>query len=196
MSQHPLDDQSRAKLLSIARRALECAAERQPLPMLDLEALPEPLRLPGAAFVTLNIDENLRGCIGALEARVSLAEDVNQHAYAAALHDFRFPSVTSDEVSSIVIEVSVLSQPVELKYEHVDEMIAALRPGIDGVIVSEGEKRATFLPQVWDRIPSPEEFLTMLCEKAALHPDYWKTGNLVVKTYQVDSFHEDEIRKR
>ena len=190
MRAHLLDDQLKAELLSIARKALQCAGERLPLPVLDLYSLPEPLRKLGTSFVTLNLDEKLRGCIGGLEARMSLAEDVSQHAYAAALHDVRFPAVSPDEVRSIVIEVSVLSQPIPLEYQNVDELLNSLRPGIDGVIISEAEKRATFLPQVWERIPSPVEFLSMLCEKAGLHSEFWKTGKLLVKTYQVESFHE------
>ena len=190
MARQPLDDHLKAELLSLARKALECAGERKPLPVLDMKSLPEPLRKLGASFVTLNLDEKLRGSIGALEARISLAEDVSQHAYAAALHDVRFPAVSSEEVGSIVIEVSVLSQPIPLEYENVDQLINSLRPGIDGVIISEGEKRATFLPQVWERIPSPVDFLSMLCEKAGFHTEFWKTGNLLVQIYNVDSFYE------
>jgi AmmeMemoRadiSam system protein A len=190
MTRQPLDDHLKIELLSIARKALECAGERQPMPVLDLNSLPEPLRKMGTSFVTLNLDDKLRGCIGALEARMSLAEDVSQHAYAAALHDIRFPAVNRDEVGSIKIEVSVLSQPIPLEYETVDQLKNSLRPGIDGVIISAGEKRATYLPQVWERIPSPVDFLSMLCEKAGLHTEFWKTGKLLVKTYRVESFHE------
>ena len=98
--------------------------------------------------------------------------------------------MSSEEVGSIVIEVSVLSQPIPLEYENVDQLINSLRPGIDGVIISEGEKRATFLPQVWERIPSPVDFLSMLCEKAGFHTEFWKTGKLHVQIYNVESFHE------
>lgn len=191
-----LPDHMKDELLILARKALECAGERQPLPLLDLETLSEPLSKLGASFVTLTLDETLKGCIGALEARMPLAEDVRQHAYAAALHDIRFPPVSSDEVGSIMIEISVLSQPKELVYDNADELLSTLRPGTDGVIISEGEKRATFLPQVWERIPSPSMFLSMLCEKAGLHADRWSTGKPSVQIYEVESFQERKPEKR
>jgi AmmeMemoRadiSam system protein A len=191
-----LPDRLKDELLILARQALECAGEGQPLPAMDMETLSEQLSRPGASFVTLTLDETLRGCIGTLEARMPLAEDVSRHAYAAALHDIRFPPVSSDEVGSILIEISVLSEPTELKCDNSEELLSALRPGIDGVIISEGEKRATFLPQVWERIPSPSIFLSRLCEKAGLHADRWTTGIPSVQIYEVESFQEKSPEKR
>jgi AmmeMemoRadiSam system protein A len=119
-----------------------------------------------------------------------LADDVREHAVAAAVEDFRFSPVRPDEVSSIEVEISVLTPPRPLRYELVDELLGKLRPGIDGVILESGYHRATFLPQVWDKVPDPEAFLGMLCEKAGLAYDAWRKGDLRVSTYQVESFHE------
>lgn len=187
-----LPDQLKDELLVLARAALECAGERHALPSLDIQTVSEPLRDLGASFVTLTLDDTLRGCIGALEASHPLAEDVRQHAYAAALHDVRFPPVSTEEVESILIEISVLGLPTPIEYKSGDDLLSKLRPGIDGVIIQHQEKRATFLPQVWERIPTPSVFLSMLCEKAGLHADLWKTGNLFVKIYTVESFKENE----
>lgn len=185
-----LPEQLKDQLLALAREALICAGEGKPLPPLDAGKLPEQLKLSGASFVTLTKDDSLRGCIGALEARIPLAEDVRQHAYAAALHDMRFPPVTKEEVGSILIEVSILTQPEKLEYSNPDDLLSQLSSGEHGVIVSEGEKRATFLPQVWERIPTPSVFISMLCEKAGLQADRWQHGKPTVQIYEVTSFHE------
>lgn len=189
-----LPDQMKEQLLALAREALICAGEGKPLPPLDVEKLPERLKLPGASFVTLTRDDSLRGCIGGLEARLPLAQDVQQHAYAAALHDMRFPPVTKEEVGSILIEVSILTQPEKLEYTTPENLLSQLSPGEHGVIISEGEKRATFLPQVWERIPTPSVFISMLCEKAGLESDRWQKGRPTVLIYEVASFHEKENR--
>jgi len=186
----PLDDHLKEELLSLARAALKCAGEQQPLPALDLIAVSKSVRELGVTFVTLTLDGTLRGCIGALEPRTSLAEDVQQHTYAAARHDFRFAPVSADEVDKILIEISVLNLPTPLEYSHADQLLSSLRPGIDGVTIQHQKNRATFLPQVWERMPTPDIFLSMLCEKAGLHPDHWKTESLSIQTYQVESFQE------
>lgn len=191
-----LPDQIKDQLLTLAREAVICAGEGKPLPPLDVENLLEQMRLPGASFVTLTLDGNLRGCIGGLEARIPLAEDVRQHAYAAALHDMRFPPVTKGEVGSILIEISILTQPEKLEYATPEDLLSQLSPGEHGVIISEGEKRATFLPQVWERIPTPSVFISMLCEKAGLRSDTWKIGKPTVQIYEVASFHERKNRQK
>jgi AmmeMemoRadiSam system protein A len=185
-----LSEEVKMKLLALARDALHAAAERRQPKPLDLSALPEILQKRGASFVTLTKDYALRGCIGTLEARLPLAEDVRQHAMAAALHDFRFAPVTADEVDHIQIEISVLNQPEKLEYRDAEELLQLLRPGNDGVIISDGLRRATFLPQVWEKIASPSMFLTMLCEKAGLPSDAWKRGHPDVYVYQVETIHE------
>jgi AmmeMemoRadiSam system protein A len=142
--------------------------------------------------VTLTTGGALRGCIGGLYPTVPLVEDVQLHAYAAAREDPRFPPVAPEELPLIRIEISVLSAPEALKFAGPEDLLRRLRPEIDGVIVQAGWKRATFLPQVWEKIPSPQMFLDLLCEKAGLPSHAWSTSRIEVFTYQVEKFEEDE----
>ncbi len=185
-----LSEEERAILLDLARRALEDGVNRQPLMPLDLRSLPPRLAEPGASFVTLTKRGELRGCVGALEAYQPLAEDVREHAVAAALQDYRFPPVTPPELADIEIEISRLTPPVALEYQSPDELLQRLRPGVDGVVLSEGIRRATFLPQVWEKIPDPVEFLEHLCLKMGVDANYWRRKKLKVFTYQVEEFRE------
>jgi AmmeMemoRadiSam system protein A len=177
-------------LLRIAREAMECAVRREKLPPLDPSNLSPSLREQGASFVTLTIHGQLRGCIGALEAYQPLVEDVREHAVAAALEDPRFPQVREDELSGIQVEVSRLTRPVPLEYKDADDLLSRLRPQVDGVILKDGFRRATFLPQVWEKIPDPSDFLDNLCYKMGASPSHWKTKHLDVFIYQVEEFHE------
>jgi len=178
-------------LLHLAREALECAAHGRKLPPLEQAALPPALLAKGASFVTLTKHRELRGCLGALEPYQSLADDVREHAIAAALQDFRFPPVQESELAEICIEVSRLTPPQPLEYTAPEELLTRLRPGTDGVILSDGKwRRATFLPQVWEKIPDPATFLNYLCEKMGLPADSWRTRHLEVRVYQVEEFHE------
>jgi len=119
-----------------------------------------------------------------------LAEDVREHAIAAALSDYRFPSVQVSELKGIHIEVSRLTAPVALEYAGPEDLVARLRPGVDGVILRDGNRRATFLPQVWEQLPDVEEFLAHLCNKMGASPDLWRRKHLDVQIYQVEEFHE------
>ena len=148
------------------------------------------LQAEGAAFVTLTVHGELRGCIGALEPYQSLAEDVREHAVAAALEDYRFPQVQENELANIEIEVSRLTIPVPLEYTDAEDLLAKLRPGVDGVILRDSFRRATFLPQVWEKIPDAPGFLANLCYKMGAAPDTWKRKHLEVLVYQVEEFHE------
>jgi len=185
-----LSPEQRQILLRLARQAVERAAAGQAGPDVDLRSLPEALSAERAAFVTLTLRGDLRGCIGALQATMPLAQDVVEHARAAATEDFRFYPVRPDESTALEIEISVLSEPVPLAYTHSDELLTLLRPGVDGVILVSGLHRATFLPQVWEKVPSPALFLDMLCEKAGLPRRAWRTGHPDILTYQVECFHE------
>lgn len=177
-------------LLRLAREAMEHAVRGEKLPPLDLASLSPRLREPGASFVTLTIEGQLRGCIGTLEAYQPLAADVREHAIAAALQDPRFPPVREDELSRIQVEVSRLTRPLPLDYKDAADLLSKLRPGVDGVILRDGFRRATFLPQVWEKIPNPVEFLDNLCYKMGASPDLWRRKHLDVLTYQVEEFHE------
>lgn len=185
-----LTDEERSILLKLARQAIEAAAQGHQMPALDLQALPERLRQPGATFVTLTRRGELRGCIGALEPYQPLAEDVCEHAIAAAMNDFRFPPVDSKEVPELHIEVSRLTFPQAFVYERAEELLERLRPNVDGVILRDGLRRATFLPQVWEKLPDPVVFLNHLCQKMGAAHDLWRRKKLQVETYQVEEFHE------
>jgi AmmeMemoRadiSam system protein A len=186
----PLSDEEKLTLLRLAREALRAGIAGQEMPPLDIEKLPPRLGALGASFVTLTQGGQLRGCIGTLQRSQPLAEDVRQHAIDAALKDYRFPHVQPEDVDEIEIEISVLTTPQPLDYSQGEDLLHLLRPGVDGVIVMSGVRRATFLPQVWEKVPHAERFLEMLCEKAFLSSDAWRQGDLQVQTYQVESFHE------
>jgi AmmeMemoRadiSam system protein A len=141
-------------------------------------------------FVTLKVGGSLRGCIGCLVGSEPLIEAVRTYALHAAFDDPRFGSLTEKELDEVSIEVSVLSQPQALPYENSDDLKAKLRPHVDGVTVRRGYCCATFLPQVWEQLPRPEDFLANLCLKAGLPSDAWRKGDLEVETYQVQYFEE------
>jgi AmmeMemoRadiSam system protein A len=189
-----MDDQltveEKQTLLHAAREALQYGVRRQALPALDLKSMPPRLRIDGASFVTLTIHGELRGCIGALEPYQPLVQDVREHAVAAALEDPRFPPVSPEELDQIEIELSRLTAPQMLEYTDAEDLCARLRPGVDGVILRDGYRRATFLPQVWEKIPDKAEFLENLCYKMGAAPDTWRVKHLEVLTYQVEEFHE------
>lgn len=158
-----------------------------PLPV-RAEDYPEVLRQPRATFVTLLDDrDELRGCIGALEARWPLVEDVARHAFAAAFEDPRFLPVQLEELGRLTLSISILSPAVALPAASEAELIAALRPGIDGVILREGARRSTFLPSVWEQLPEPHQFLAHLRMKAGLPPDYW-SDTFRFERYTTESF--------
>ena len=190
MTEDKLTTEEKQNLLRLARQALEMGVRGQKLPPLDLTPMPPRLQEQGASFVTLTIHGNLRGCIGALEPYQPLADDVREHAVAAALQDYRFPKVKPEELSHIQIEVSRLTIPVPLEYNSPEDLLTKLRPGIDGVLLRDGVRRATFLPQVWEKIPAPADFLDNLCYKMGDSPELWRKKHLDVSTYQVEEFHE------
>lgn len=185
-----LTDEEKVLLLNLARQALTEGVGGTPLQPLELDKLPEALRQPGATFVTLTRHGELRGCVGTLEAYQPLAEDVREHALAAALADYRFPPVTPGEVPELEIEVSRLTQPKPMEYRDWEDLLKRLRPGVDGVILRDGPRRATFLPQVWEKLPDAAQFLDHLCAKMGAEPGIWRYKKMKVFTYQVEDFHE------
>jgi AmmeMemoRadiSam system protein A len=192
MSPECLSDEEKKTLLQLARQALTDAVQGKGLEPLRLETFSELLRQPGASFVTLTKRGDLRGCIGALEPYQPLVEDVREHAVAAALDDYRFPQVQPSELPFIEIEISRLTMPTPLSYQTPDELLSKLRPGVDGVILRDGRRRATFLPQVWEKLPDPRDFLDHLCAKMGAPEDLWQRQPLDVSVYQVEEFHEEK----
>ncbi len=125
----------------------------------------------GAAFVTLEKNGRLRGCIGSLEATRPLAEDVVEHAFDAAFRDPRFTSLKESELSELELHISVLSASMAIDFSSDAELIGLLRPRTDGLIIANQGLRATFLPSVWSMLPEPEDFLLQLKKKAGIPPD-------------------------
>jgi AmmeMemoRadiSam system protein A len=185
-----LTDGEKHTLLRLAREAMEHGVRGKKLPPLDRNSLTPHLREQGVSFVTLTIDSELRGCIGALEAYQPLVDDVREHAVAAALDDPRFRPVDETELDKIKLEVSRLTAPQLLEYSSSTDLLAKLRPHIDGVILKSDFRRATFLPQVWEKIPNPEDFLDHLCTKMGAKSSLWRSTKLQVYIYQVEEFHE------
>jgi AmmeMemoRadiSam system protein A len=186
-----LTPEEQRTLIRLAREAIECGLKGEKLLPLDESSLSGRLREQGASFVTLTLHGELRGCIGALEPYQPLAEDVREHAVAAALQDPRFPPVQLGELNGIRIEISRLTHPMPLEYADADELVSKLHPHVDGIILSDATgRRATFLPQVWAKLRTPEEFLDNLCYKMSIDPQSWRTNHFEVLVYQVEEFHE------
>lgn len=180
---------TRASLLpTIAYNAIATKLGR---PTRELFETNEDLDAPGATFVTLTKAGQLRGCIGALSAHRPLGSDVAENARSAAFSDPRFPPLDAAELGDIDLEVSVLSAPTPLAGTpglSFDEVASALRPGVDGVIIADRQRRATFLPQVWDQLPEAADFLHHLLVKGGWGADGWHTG-INVETYHVTAHH-------
>jgi AmmeMemoRadiSam system protein A len=131
------------------------------------------LRDPGASFVTLRQGDRLRGCIGTLKAHRPLLEDVKSNARNAAFRDPRFPPLGTAEFDRTSVEVSLLSPLEPISSGSEAHALAQLRPGVDGVVFEYGYHQSTYLPQVWEDLPDPAEFLATLKQKAGLPPDFW-----------------------
>ena len=171
---HPtLGLEARRMLLGLAVRSIRHGISRGKGCDVDLDRLPPALRERRATFVTLECDGRLRGCIGSLLATRPLAEDVAHNAHAAAFSDPRFSAVEEGDVEGLRIKISVLSPPAPMQVESEADLAAQLRPGVDGLIIQDGEKRATYLPSVWQGIPEPARFVRELAGKAGWPASHW-----------------------
>ena len=133
---------------------------------------PFPLDQPCLVALTLESNRRLRGCIGSLKATHPLAADIAHYAHAAAF-DRRFPPIEKDDLEGLGIKISVLSPPVPMQAESEADLVSQLRPGIDGLIIKDGKKRATFLPSVWKGIPAPRRFVRELAKKTGWPAGHW-----------------------
>jgi AmmeMemoRadiSam system protein A len=176
------------QLLSLAR--LTIAAELGERSENEPQLLAPVFSQPAATFVTLKIDGQLRGCIGNLSPVGSLAKSIRENALNAAFRDHRFSPLSRGELRQVHIDVSILSEPETMMYTDADDLLKKLRPGVDGVILSHGAAGATFLPQVWEQLPKPEEFLGHLCRKAGLSPFCWRDLHPEIRIYHVQCFAE------
>jgi AmmeMemoRadiSam system protein A len=191
------DDGLGRALVAIARRAI--GAELGALddsrvdPAWREHAAHPALDAPGASFVTLFKNGTLRGCIGTLEPRRPLGADVRANAVAAAFADPRFPRLGRDELAETLVEISLLSARESIEADNEGVLRDRLRPGVDGVVLEYGGRRATFLPQVWESLPEPAEFLAELKRKAGLPRDFWSSA-VKASRYGVTKWRESELR--
>ena len=175
-------------LLDLARKAIASKFESAPA-ALTVPNLPE-LMAEGASFVTLRIKGELRGCIGSATAWRGLAQDVAENAQRAAFADPRFPPLSIDEWPRVRLSLSLLSAPVAFPVKDRADLLAQLRPHVDGLVIEEGERRALFLPAVWEQLPNAEDFLGHLLQKAGFPPDYWSPG-LRLWRFAAEEFSEE-----
>jgi len=191
-----LDTPERRELLALARASIDSAlspgrANNNLIPF-TAALLPPALTVRRSSFVTLHRNEELRGCCGTLDAPRPLAEDVWRNAWAAAFSDYRFPPLTAAEWPQVSLHLSLLTVPEPFDVQTEDQLLALLRPSIDGLILESDTGRATFLPAVWEQLPDPVQFVRHLKIKAGWPATYW-SNRVRCSRYTTESFGE-EIR--
>ncbi len=177
----------RQRLLEVARDSIEYGLHKRSAMPVNLSLFPKSLQQPRASFVTVLIDNRLRGCIGHLEATQAMVRDVADNAFAAAYQDPRFPPLTAEELPRIELHISLLSPAEPLPVTAEQELLDQLRPGVDGLILEDGYHRGTFLPSVWEQLPDPSLFIRHLKMKAGLPGDYW-SDTIRFSRYTSESF--------
>ena len=176
-----------AILLDIAKSSISYGFAHDTFLPVNLSQYSNLLHETRATFVTLHNKGQLRGCVGTLSAIRSILEDISHNAFNAAFRDPRFLPVRKDEIDQLNIQISILSDCKELIFTSEQSLLEQLRPGIDGLVLSEGKNKSTFLPSVWDEIPTPEQFLVQLKKKAGLPQDYW-SNTIRIEQYTVEQF--------
>ncbi|HOU75609.1 MAG TPA: AmmeMemoRadiSam system protein A [Candidatus Dojkabacteria bacterium] len=182
----------RKTMLLLARKSIETYLnEGKKFDCSTLSDLDDYLKEKKATFVTLEINGDLRGCIGTLEAYRALYIDVIEHAYDSAFEDTRFFPLSLDEFGKVKITVSILTSPIEFQYHSTDDIFKFFTENRVGVILEVGVfNRATFLPDVWKELADVDSFFSHLCMKAGLVADYWKKNRINIKTYTTETFSE------
>ncbi len=179
------------RLLTLARLSITTGLDAGE-PLTDLSAFAGgPFEQPAATFVTLKKGGELRGCVGTLRPVSSLAESVAHNAFHAAFRDSRFPPLILDELAALHIEISVLGTPEPLAVATLAELLEALRPGVDGLILKEGQRGATFLPQVWASLPEPADFVAQLLRKGGWPAGAW-SSEMRAHRYVVETVEEPD----
>lgn len=191
-SSQPLKNHQGQALIKLARKTIAEKLGKKSISVDPMTLDDSAFQAHRGTFVTLTIDKQLRGCIGNLDAGESILAGIKRNAVNAAFHDPRFSPLKAHELDQVDIEVSILTEPEPLEYEDSKELLSKLRPHTDGVILRKGSASATFLPQVWEQLPRPEQFLSHLCMKAGLPGDDWKKSRLEIMTYQVQCFEEEK----
>jgi uncharacterized protein len=178
-------------LLFLARNTLIHYLSGKPIEEIEKTKLSPALIEKRGCFVTLEKKGNLRGCIGYIQPEKSLCECVIENAVNAATHDPRFPEVIFDELNDITIEISALTVPEPLDIQNRKTFLQDLVPGRDGVILTNGWKKSTFLPQVWEHFGDKESFLNALCEKGGMPWGCWEDENTNISIYHAEVFKEN-----
>jgi len=176
MSFTNLTDDEKKSLLETARKSIEYGLLHQRALPVALNEFSEALQTHGASFITLNLNKQLRGCIGTLEAHQPLITDVAEHAFDAAFKDPRFPPLTKKESDQLEIHISILTPSEEINFTSEKDLLTQLQPGVDGLILQADYHKATFLPSVWEQLTTPEDFLNHLKLKAGLGMHDWPKG--------------------
>ncbi len=182
---YPIEDQQ--ILLSIAEKSIAYGIEFGKPIHIDINDYPQHLTKKRASFVTLNKHNNLRGCIGVLEAYRPLVVDIASNAFSAGFCDPRFPPLNASELKQLELHISILSPTEEMSFSSEEDLMSQIRPNIDGLIISDVGKRGTFLPSVWETLPITEQFLSNLKMKAGLPPNYW-SDTIKIERYTTFSF--------
>lgn len=177
----------RATLLEVARASIVSQLEHGQRYRPNASDYGPRLRQPQPCFVTLHLGGALRGCVGSLRAYSPLIEGIAQAAHSAAFRDPRFPPLDKGELADLHIHLSVLSEPEPMTFDNEQDLLGQLRPGVDGLVLSEGSRSGTFLPAVWEKFPEPAVFFAHLRTKAGLTPGYW-SDTLKVERYTTESF--------
>jgi len=181
-----LHERERRALAALARDSLACGVRTGRALAVDVDDLSPALARPGACFVTLRLDGELRGCIGSIEPREPLGIDVAENAFKAGFRDPRFAPIDASELARIEIEVSVLSPLEPLGHIDASELAARLVPGRDGALIRQHGRSGTFLPAVWKQLPDPAAFVAQLLRKAGfgstLHPTSFDAWRYTVET--------------
>ena len=173
-------------LLEVAKASIKQGLKQQSALVVNPLDYAHALREIRATFVTLNINHQLRGCIGTLTAHRPLVSDIAYHAYAAGFSDPRFPKLQDDEWTQLEIHISILSVPEPMTFDSESDLIQKIRPGIDGLILNDRGYQGTFLPSVWDSLTTPHAFISHLKQKAGLPANYW-SSTLSVQRYTTES---------
>lgn len=160
-------------MLDFVQKTLAHGLSQGKPPAVNVESFPEELQAPGATFVTVEKEGRLRGCIGSLQAHRPLVADLVENAYRAGFKDPRFPPLSEEELAQVTYSISILSKPEPMEIRDEADLLAQLVPGVDGLIITDQGRRATFLPQVWDQLPTPDVFLAHLKKKAGMAPNHW-----------------------
>jgi AmmeMemoRadiSam system protein A len=180
-----LSHEDQQALLRIASDSIRHGLDAGTPLRLDEAGFSSDLQATRATFVTLQKGGNLRGCIGSLEARQPLAQDVADNAFSAAFRDPRFPPLHEGEFEDLEIHISILTPSEPMTFVSEEDLVSQLRPGVDGLIMEDGFYRGTFLPSVWEQLPDPQSFLTHLKLKSGLPTDYW-SDTLKVSRYRTE----------